>query len=169
MARFRNNAHISELTGGGVAVTVAAHATNHTLLASITGPTNRKTAVRFRVWGRGISATGTHVRLSVRRGADLALSSGSAIALTAANGDVVKVNGNDAETSVFAATGLAGYSGQPTNQAEDNGSFVDQGTMHPQQEWVGATHVVNGGEVLSLWGITLTNAVAVDILMEVEE
>ena len=158
MARFLSKARISELTPSTPLRTVAAHASNHTLLMSVTAPANQKLVVRFRTWGRGISATGTHVRFTVRRAGTM----GTPVALT-----LVKKSALDTETLQAAA---AGYSVQPGTVTETgNGTVIEHFDMHPQQESASESYIVNGGETLSLWGITETNACPVDLQADIEE
>jgi len=136
------------------AVTVTGGA-DHIALLRVEAPANQKVRVRFKIFGK--SGT-THVAYTVRRGS--ATTGGSVSTLTA-----TKRSGMDTETVQGV---IREWSSQPTDKTITNGTVIDTIGLTGVEKAVTQTYLVNGGETLTLWGLTGTTTTA-DVTAECEE
>jgi len=128
---------------------------DHVALLRVEAPANQKVLVRFKIFGK--SGT-THVAYTVRRGS--ATTGGTVNTLVA-----TKRVGNDAETVQGV---IREWTAQPTDKSVTNGTVIDTVGLIGTEKAVTQSYLINGGESLTLWGITPTTTTA-DITVECEE
>lgn len=136
------------------AVTVTGGA-DHVALLRVEAPANQKVRVRFGIFGKSGS---THVNYTIRRGS--ATTGGSVTSATA-----TKRSGMDTETVQGV---IRRWTGQPTDKTISNGTVIYSIGITGVEKSTSPTFTVNGGESLTLWGLTGTTTTA-DVWAECEE